>query len=971
MESRKHDRALPVRERTPDGQRLSRFVGRERELDLLCSRLEAAGRGEGGVVLVSGEPGIGKSRLLLEIEARAQAAGWLVLSGRAYDTEGMPPYLAFAEAIGQYLRSAADDEAGRRLAAAAREVAFLVPELAEHLPDAGDHRSLGPEATRYRLFQAVSDFFLRLSATSEANGLLLCLDDLHWADRSTLLLFQHLARKLQGARLLVVGAFRTEEVVRSRPLFDVLAELARGQQDQRLALARLSPAETSSLVASLSGETPPTALAAAIHHQTEGNPFFVQEVVRHLQGQEHGLAGAGTRPEDWGLSEGVREVIGRRLSRLGVETQRLLESAAVLGDGFDAALLRTVASSDAAAATQTLEEAEQAGMLREQANSYVFGHPLIRQVIYEGLSLPRRQELHLRAAEAIETIHAARLDPHLAALATHYRLAGAADPEKVIDYATRAGDRAAAAFAFDEALRLYDMALETLELRGDGGPEAIAAELGVKRGNALSGLGRWTEARAAYETATAGLSDQRRADVLLMLANTIWRDTGDDVASSRRYAGLALDLAVGLGRRDLEAAALALLAQCDWGDGEIKSSLARYEKAYSLGENLPGARQHQGFPNFPVVLYLVGRIDEAIERSRETLASAREAEDATSIILQSANLGLALTAAGRYAEALGAFAEARERARAHGGTGVRQVLARAVGMSTAVHMEVFDFARAEATAEEARDIGRSSNNILPVVSEGIDLICIYTSRGELGRADALAREVVEQIELGTRGHRILWRGRLAAARAELALARNDWREALSLAGDSIELARAMGRPKYEALSLTARGRALAGLGRKREAIGDLQHAVAVARPVGNPAMLVRLAASLLAVEGDAALATEARQAADRVLGALPNEDMRRSFEAAEAVQLVCRLTGAKGAHLVPARPSYPDGLTEREVEVLRLIAQGKSNREIGAELVLSLRTVERHIVNIYSKLGIHSKAQATAYAFTHGLAQPL
>jgi ATP/maltotriose-dependent transcriptional regulator MalT len=967
MEPRKHEQARPFRRSLADRTPRPLLVGRERELASLSSRLEAAGRGEGGVALVSGEPGIGKSRLLLEIQARAHADGWLVLSGHAYDTEGMPPYLAFAEAIAQYVRMAADDEAGRQLAEVAREVALLVPELGEHLPDAGDRASLGPAATRYRLFEAVSEFFLGLAATSEASGLLLSLDDLHWADRSTLLLFQHLTRKLQGARLVVVGAFRTEEVDRSQPLFTVLAELARGQQDQRLALARLSPDETSSLVASLSGATPAAALAAAIHHQTEGNPFFVQEVVRHLQNQEHGLAGAGLRPEDWGLSEGVRQVIGRRLSRLGVETQRLLESAAVLGDGFDPALLRAVASAETATVTQALEDATPAAMLREEGNSYVFGHPMIRQVIYEGLSLPRRQELHRRAAEAIETIHAARQDAHLSALATHYNLAGAADPVKATDYATRAGDAAAAVFAFDEALRFYDMALHALEPGGDPGHAATAAELGVRRGNAFSGLGRWAEARAAFEAAAAALSGERRADVLVMFAVSTMSGP-PDVPNSRRTAGLVLELARELGRRDLEMAARAILANCDFSDGELTSSLDQYEQAYSHSKDLPAVRQHQVFLNFPLALYWAGRTDEAIARSQDTDHSARDAEDAVSIVITSANLGLALTAAGRYDEALGAFAAARESARARGGAGIMPMLARAAGMSAGVHIAVFDFLGAEAIAEETREIGRSCHFMLPVVSEGIDLMCIATSRGELGRAHTLAVELGEQIERGAGAHGVLWRGRLATALAELALAENDWHEALRLASDAIERARGIGRPKYEALSLVARARALIGLGRTREAIPHLRSAVDLTRKIGDPALFLRPAAALLSVAGDDALLAEAREAVGRVLGALSDEAMRRGFEAAEAVKLVYGLTGAKDARLVPA---HPDGLTAREMEVLRLITRGNSNREIGAELVLSVRTVERHIVNIYSKLGIHSKSQATAYAFTHELAEPI
>jgi DNA-binding CsgD family transcriptional regulator len=286
-------------------------------------------------------------------------------------------------------------------------------------------------------------------------------------------------------------------------------------------------------------------------------------------------------------------------------------------------------------------------------------------------------------------------------------------------------------------------------------------------------------------------------------------------------------------------------------------------------------------------------------------------------------------------------------------------------MSTLVHLETFDLARAEEVAEETSDLARSINFMMPVVSEGIDLMNLAILRGDLSRADELALEIEEGIPLGHGAHGVLWPMRLAEARAKLAVARNDWRGAQRFADEAIELAGNTGRPKYEALALTSRGNARVGLGRKRDGLLDLRRAVEIARRIGDPAIFLRIAASLLAVEGDHATAADARAAAERILANLP-EDMKPGFEAAEPVQLIYKLTG-KGAASSPGRPVYAGGLSEREVEVLRLVAAGRSSREIGEALVLSVRTVERHIANIYLKTATHGRAQVTAYAIRHGL----
>jgi ATP/maltotriose-dependent transcriptional regulator MalT len=279
-------------------------------------------------------------------------------------------------------------------------------------------------------------------------------------------------------------------------------------------------------------------------------------------------------------------------------------------------------------------------------------------------------------------------------------------------------------------------------------------------------------------------------------------------------------------------------------------------------------------------------------------------------------------------------------------------------------MTLYDWKRAEALAEEARSLARPVKSIVTIVSEGLDLMRIYIQRGDLDQAAVMISEIKDNIALGGKTHEEIWLTRLATAQAELAFARKDFEETLLFAGRAFDQAVAIGRPKYESLALSLRGRALASLGRMPEGLINLRKAIDLSRAVGDPSMLLNAAVSYLEVEADAAIAAEARRAVERMLTGLSDPRRRAIFQASEAVRLVSRLTDTAA---LQAKEVFPDHLSKREVGVLRLIASGRSNQEIADALVLSRRTVERHIANLYTKTAVRTKAQATDYAHRNGL----
>ncbi len=469
------------------------LAGRRGELDQLVDAWKESAESRRKVVLISGEPGIGKTRLATEAALVARHQGALVLGGRC-DEELALPYQPFAEAL--RFQSELDDLPAAWLGALANELIRLVPELADRVAGLREPVRDDPESERARLFDAITGW---LRTTAASVPVFLVLDDLHWADRPTLQLLRHVIRETPHDALFVVGTYRSTDLDRSHPLATVLADLRRDGTVTRLALDGLTADGVAELLERSAGhdlDEPGVDLAHAVFAETGGNPFFVGEIVRHLVESgalvlRDGRWTSDLSLEEVGLPEGVREVVGRRISRLDDQSQKLLSVAAVIGQEFALPALAAVSGVDEDDAIDMLDAAQSSGLVNEVGlDRYRFGHALVRATLLEELTTTRRVRTHRKIAEAIEAQHVSDLDGVIAELAYHYGEAAAADPDKAIEYARRAGEQAYAKSAAEDAARWYGLALEHLD--ADDDDTALRVDL-------LTELGR-----AEF---TAGISD--------------------------------------------------------------------------------------------------------------------------------------------------------------------------------------------------------------------------------------------------------------------------------------------------------------------------------------------------------------------------------------------------------------------------------------------------------------------------------
>jgi class 3 adenylate cyclase len=463
--------AAPSEAATSGGIYARTFVGREAELRQLQAAFDGALSGQGALVMVVGEPGIGKTAVTEQLLTYVAMRGGRTLVGHCYEEGSLAlPYLPFVEAMRSYALVRERDRLQEELGTGAGEVARIVSEIrdrvAVELPPPGN-----PEEERFRLFQAVTAF-LRNASASQA--LCIVLEDLQDGDKGTMELLVHLARNLSGARLLIVGTYRDVEVDRRHPLSAALADLRRVESFTRIPLRGLSIDEVQRMLSNITGQDVSHAFAEGIYRQTEGNPLFIQEVARYI-------AEAGLIKREGGqwvsavdslvtqIPEGLRDVIGKRLSRLSEECNRVLSVAAVMGRDFSLAVLRDVAGVPEEQLLGAIEEAIAVSVLEERTEArdvrYRFTHAYFRQTLYGEMIAPRRLRLHNEVAKALERHYQSRLEEHAAELAEHFAHSSTEeDLRKAVHYGELAGQRAAAVYAHGEAARLLEQALQVQDV---------------------------------------------------------------------------------------------------------------------------------------------------------------------------------------------------------------------------------------------------------------------------------------------------------------------------------------------------------------------------------------------------------------------------------------------------------------------------------------------------------------------------
>ncbi len=964
---------------------------------------------------MAGEPGIGKTRLAAEATASGAAAGMRVHWGRCWDGGLTPAFWPWLQFVHGCLADAETDFA-RLERGDALPFDMLAPAWRQLLPgadpwpvsEAPSAAALPPGVARVRLFDAIARL-LRWAA--ERTPLVLVLDDLHWADPDSLALLRFLAcdaqppNRLGDLPLAVLGTYRPEEVHRNPVLADLLADLAGTRHVEQVTLGALSAADVAEFAARLNGGPLAPAVAEAIAAQTEGNPFFIEELVRHLRAGGWNLAEETAAAACERVPDGLHQVIGRRLARLSPGALRLAQAAAVLGEdcSFDLVEATLAGTEDRSAAESpeldALDEALAAGVLVEHVGGVRFRHPLIRRSLYEGMSTPRRERLHRRAAAAIERLYARNLTPHLAALATHHRASGSSDPEAAISYALRAAEVAWDAFALAEAEAHWQTALALLEangaepLRRAGVLKWLGDVAAASGATTVAGVGYMERALALYEQAGAweqaarlhitvgghycsavadmdverGAAHFRRARAMLErstdpgarahleIGTAFAAVYGLRSAEGLAASGLALTLSEqGSSRRD-QINARAINGWHLAASGRLAAGLAQLERAHVeavaandglMSWRAAGWRGHWA-------LFRGDPRDAAVWWRRE-LRGPRVAPESVTARVLTRNLAVAELALGDLATVRDLLPAAAEQPLT--GWSVEPWLHWAEGSWT----------RAEELWSEVLTRARRSGDRWSQATVAMAMGDQMRAHGDRTAAEALLNEALDACAGGfaageLRGRAVLAllhaeHGETQAARKQLArcqallAAGEDWR---GLAGH-VALADAVVR----------------AAGSRDGAAASFERALAIFRRYGlawdeAEALLCRGRQLLnLRERGQAQACFSAARALYRRIGA--GDAWLRRVEACRGAE-----TAAAAPTAVPQADNIPAGrLSVREAEVLRLIAAGESNPAIAERLVLSVGTVARHTANIYAKIGARGRADAVAYALRQGLFDP-
>lgn len=1000
---------------------MSRIVGRDRELALLGQLRGQVTRGEGAVLLTSGDGGIGKTRLMAELARSASEGGWQVMVGRAYALETSIPYAPFADACEPVL-TAMDGNLLLRLTRGDRAVlTALAPSLGGSAT--AETRASGASAAEQhvRLHAGILQLFVRLA---ERQPLLLVLENLQWADDSSVELFHFLARQLARHRIMLVGTWNETE----RALPDALCTMTRSLRAlgaaSNLLLEPLAPDALGQLVTQRFDVEAASIheFIAALHDATRGNPFFVEqtldELIAHGTLRKAGGVWVGWQLEQVTLPHSVRDVMRARLDRLSVEARRIANLVAVAGTAVGHEVVRHAASGGHASALEeatllaALDELRSHGMVVEHIEggviTYDTAHPMLRQALIDAIGLARERTLHASIAVALESAHGERAERYAEQIAAHWRLADpTVNAREAVRWLLLAGRHAMERLARREAASVLRAALDRADAHSDlvdadvvpvlldelarlyrrlgEYPEVIAMcvrarqladarrdDIGVavaerRLGLANEGLGRRREAIAHFD---AGIARALTAGDTMLLAR-LRLAKGDSLQAlgqpvdARGEIAQALDLAEQRGDVELLARAHRSLLKLHTWSGPAHRAWAHARSAVELAEQ-SGARNLAWSAHWTAAV-LSGVTSNVTALQHHLARATALADELHSPLLQLRTVEIAIefySGTGDWDRALVEGERAVASARALNQT---TLLARLLYWVGTVYLHRGETSEAQRLFDEAWGVSGAGTVDLERPLEVHGVLPAYSARvmwfaaiGEHARAIDLGRDA---LSVADRTGYVAWAVyRLIPSIAESAAALDD-RATLDemrvrLARDSALLAHTGGRGWVSVVE----GELAHRDGSRDTATSAFQQAISILEAVPFPfdaaRARVRLARVLQAY-GDTEDATREALAALHVfegLGARPAADDARG------------LLRAMGARM-PVRRVSPglDGLTGRELEIVRLVARRKSNKEIGVQLNISSRTVSTHVANVFDKVGVRDRTALGDLAREQGL----
>jgi predicted ATPase len=785
------------RERVPSPRPIAAreipLIDRVEEMKLLKEAVDRTVQGEGGLVFLYGEAGIGKTRLARELRAYARLRGMQVLYGRCpalFRMDGVPPYILWREAIRDYLETCSPEQLYKVVGFYPAEVAKLVPELSQKLRAIPQSFPISPEEEQNRLFEAVSQFITNISREAP---LLVVLDDLQWTDPSSLLLLHYMARGVQKTPLLLLGAYRSTDIDAKHPLSPVLTELNRERLPQLIQLKRMSLSDVSEMIKSiLEQDDVPADFCKLVYEKTRGNPFFAEEVIRSLKEEE-----VICREENkWKIREvskiefpeTVKSVIKARLDRLDEESQNVLTLASFVGNDFTSEAMCALTGIEEDKLLELMDKMLKTGFIKEREirgeGFCSFADILVRDVVYEGVSLLKRKKLHGVVGVALEKVYAKKIDEHFGELASHFLESGGKD--KALDYFLKAGDGAAKVFANSEAMSYLQSALKLLEVKEGEFKEKknVLERLGdMKRlvGEYDASIKYWndalplakqlnekeTSARLHRKTANvlwSNLGNRERAREHHEQALKILETEPESVELASLYEDMAgmvsmgttgnMTEALSLGEKAVELAkklnAHEVLAHAYMPLGEISSWLGSNKKALECFERALKIALDNGYMETAVWAYddlAVFRPIEEHERSLEYLQKAFELAKKVGTVEWTALVGQHL--ASRYlgmGDVDKAVTLAEESAALNRKSGNMVLLNWSLHQLGRIHQMVGEWDESEQYYKEALEISQRTNDFQSIASAFGWYGWWFFDKGEYAKAREFFEKMYEVFE---------------------------------------------------------------------------------------------------------------------------------------------------------------------------------------------------------------------------------